>query len=137
NNTNSFEHIVSNPPFFEAGSLPTEKERLDARHTASLSLEELINGCEKLLPLQGRCSFILPPEQAEKLIELGIKKDLNLSRITYVQPLEHKKVERVLLELTKGIKKTIGPQKLIIQHKGRNNWTDAYISLTKDFYLKM
>ena len=40
-----YDHIVSNPPYFEKSLLPEDAARLTARHTGRLTYESLLRGC--------------------------------------------------------------------------------------------
>ena len=60
-----------------------------------------------------------------------------VSHLTEVKPKINKPVERMLMAFTKSENDSIVEEELIIQHDARNDYTDDYIALTKEFYLKM
>ena len=65
-----FDLIISNPPFFKSSTPAKGDERNMARHQESLTIEELLNGVEELLSLEGSFWVILPPDQAKELVQL-------------------------------------------------------------------
>ena len=55
-----YDCIVSNPPYFINSLKCPDKQRNQARHTDTLSLDELISGSKQLLSPGGRLCLILP-----------------------------------------------------------------------------
>lgn len=126
--------IICNPPYFDAGESSKNKARASARHTIALSHTHLALACQRLLNEQGHASFILPHNEGLRFIDNLKDTGMSLSRITYVKTTPTKPVSRLLIECTKQAVKTIESQ-LIIQENG--HYTDAFIDLTRAFYLKM
>ena len=131
----SFDLIVSNPPFFMAGSKSDNSKRHNARHTETLSFEDLLFAVQMLLNEKGLFSLILPPIEAEVFKKKALLFDLHLNRCTLVCPKESKGVERVLMEFSSDQTESIEQSKLVInEESGRNNWTPAYRALTQAFH---
>ncbi len=131
-----FDLIVSNPPFFSGGTLSDSNSRNSVRHTTKLPSGELLSAVRTLLAADGIFSVILPYIEGLRFMELAETYQLCCNRITEVRSLENKPIERLLLEFSKKQR----PQKkdqLIIQRPGRHNYTEEYVSLTKNFYLFM
>jgi len=129
-----FDLIVSNPPFFEL----THKEnssRNTARQQAELSFPELISHSAELLSDNGKLAVIIPIESKNHFIEIATQKGLFPEKITDVKGNEATSFKRSLLLFSKKESK-ISTQELTIEIS-RNIYTPEYISLTKDFYLKM
>lgn len=131
-----YDLIVSNPPFFSGGTLASSNSRSSVRHTIKLPNGELLAAVQKLLLPEGRFSLILPYLEGLRFQELAHTYNLFCSKITEVRPKADKPIERLLLEFTR---KEVEPQldELVIQYDGRNQYTEDYIELTKDFYLFM
>jgi len=55
-----YDHIISNPPFYESDLQSPDKRINDARHGNSLTLEDLIGIVRKNLAGRGRFSVLLP-----------------------------------------------------------------------------
>ncbi len=130
-----YDVVVSNPPFY-TDSFKTENEaRNKARFTSSLSFEELLEGVSKILSERGRFSTIIPFKEEESFIELAKKYNLYLNRVCRIKGTPNTEVKRSLLAFSFA-ETSIQEEELTIETK-RHQYTDAYINLTKDFYLKM
>lgn len=129
-----FDLIVSNPPFFEKASKAASNERTLARHTDSLSYEELIIHSAGLLSENGSLAVIVPDEKSDELIRMAKHNQLHVSRITKVRPKPGRPINRVLLQWTKQ-KQEPDIQELCV-YESDGVFTPGYIELTRDFYLK-
>jgi len=129
-----YDLIVSNPPFFvDSLKSPNEKRSL-ARHNDTLPYNDLIFVAEKLLTANGLFSVILPEEESENFIDFAKKCNLFLTKQTKVFSTPKSKCRRRLVSFSKTKSEQIFGK--IIIEKSSNNFTDEYIALTKDFYLK-
>lgn len=129
-----FDLIVSNPPFFEL----THREissRNTARQQSDLTFEELLTHSKRLLTTDGKIGLIVPFGSEKELICLG--KNLNLFplKIMRVRGNGNSPYKRSLILFSSKIADT-EIRELTIEIS-RNLYTDDYIALTKDFYLKM
>jgi tRNA1Val (adenine37-N6)-methyltransferase len=132
---NTFDLIVSNPPFFTNSYKSEVKNRSIARHNDLLPFSELISGALNLLSGNGRLAVILPHVASAEFIDLAVQKGLNLQRYTEVKPSAVKESNRVLMELTKK-QTTLKKDSLIIYSNDGSDYTEMYKELTRDFYLK-
>ena len=130
-----FDLIVSNPPFFTNSTQANNQYRKLARSTNSLNFKELISKSKILLSENGIFSVIIPFPRKEEFISIALENHLFLSRICSVKGAENSPVKRILMEFNNS-QKTILEENLMIE-KERHNYTDKYIDLCKDFYLKM
>jgi len=130
-----YDIIVSNPPFYTDNYETEDVSRNKARFTSSLSFEELLKGVSEILSEYGKFSTIIPFKEEENFIELAKNHNLYLNRVCRVKGTPTTEIKRSLLELS-FVETTIQEEELIIETK-RHQYTDAYINLTKDFYLKM
>lgn len=131
-----YDLIVSNPPFFSGGTLSENSDRDAVRHTVKLPHGALLLSVQRLLNNTGKFAVILPFIEGLRFEEMAATYNLYCTRKTEVKPKVDKPIERLLLEFEKDKKEQIIDQ-LIIQKEERNDWTDDYIALTGDFYLKM
>ena len=130
----TYDHIISNPPFFINSTLGPDKSRNNARHTLSLSFEEILKSSDILLKKEGKLSIILPPNEAKEFQAVAINFGFYCNRKLEIYPKENKAVERVLLEYSK-IQQVCIKDTLTIQKSDENNdYTEPYKELTKDFY---
>lgn len=131
-----FDAIVSNPPYFVDSLLSPDDKRTTARHTNSLSFNDLSSSVERLLKPDGIFSLILPPAEADRFLSAA-RGRLFLHRKCEVWSTPTSGVKRVMMELQKAIPQN-PPQteKLIIEDNGPMGYSDEYKQLTRDFYLK-
>ena len=130
-----FDLIVSNPPFFTDSTQANNQYRKFARSTNSLNFNELISKSKTLLSENGIFSVIIPFPRKEEFINIALENHLFLSRICNVKGTANSPVKRILMEFNNS-QDTILEDNLVIE-KERHNYTDKYIDLCKDFYLKM
>jgi len=128
-----FDLIVSNPPFFPQNK--SQHSRDIARHTNTLSFEELMDNAAKLLAEKGIFAVIIPKNSEEYFCKIASVKKLYRNRVCYVKGNETSEVKRVMMEFS-FIKTAVLTEHLTIE-TSRHNYTDKYIQLCKDFYLKM
>ena len=112
-----------------------EEKRAIARHSESLPYAILLDSTAKLLSKEGSCAFVIPYKEEDNFLKMALKNKLFPNRITRVKGTEKSPIKRSLLQLS--FRKTaIEVDELIIEIS-RHKYTQAYISLTQDFYLKM
>ncbi|MFK5959649.1 MAG: methyltransferase [Lutibacter sp.] len=131
----SYDLIISNPPFYTSTYKELSKERAMARHTGSLPYIELLKSVSKLVSRNGSCAFIIPFKEEANFIELANENSLLINRITRVRGNKNSLVKRSLLQFS-FTEKIIEETELIIEIE-RHKYTKEYIELVKDFYLKM
>lgn len=131
-----YDIIVSNPPFYSNAFETEDESRNKARFTTSLSFENLLKGVAKILSETGLFSVIIPYQEEENFIRLAKEEDLFLNKVCRVKGNETSAIKRSMLTFSFKNDKNVVEEELIIE-KERHQYTDAYINLTKDFYLKM
>lgn len=127
--------IVSNPPYFSNSLHSPEESRTVARHNKELDLVSFIKKAKSLLSPQGIISIILPYDTFDTIQSICKENNLFLSRKTTVKPTEDKPAKRVLLEYS-DIYQEVKEEEFYIE-KSRHHYSNEFITLTKDFYLKM
>ena len=130
--------IVSNPPYFQNSLKNPDESRKTARHTDTLTYDELIRHSVRLLADNGTLSLILPAESEETIRTLAAQHGLFLARATRVYSKECKPARRVLLSMTKiPIAYHQSPiiSDTLVLEDGHGGRSAAYQELTKDFYL--
>lgn len=131
----TYDLIISNPPFY-TDEFETENEaRNKARFTSSLSFEALISGVSKILSKSGTFAVVIPKKEEDNFTTLALENNLFLNRACRVKGTEISEIKRSLLEFSFE-ESTLIEEELIIEIS-RHNYTKEYIALTKDFYLKM
>ncbi|MCQ2311742.1 MAG: methyltransferase [Paludibacteraceae bacterium] len=139
-----YDLIVSNPPYFVDSLKNPDKGRGLARHTDTLSYEELLKHSARLLKEQGILALVLPAMAEEQIIRLAATQGLYPTRLTRVfsKPDSPTPI-RILIEFCKEppIAQEVSPLRgdlkmssLYIEsaHSPRSA---EYAEMTKDFYL--
>ena len=134
--TDKYDLIVSNPPYFKAGTKSNLADRHAARHTVALTHEALLTAVAKYLAEDGQFAVILPTLEALTLQTIAPQFRLYCNKITQVYPKKDKPVERHLMIFERQQKKAV-MDSLVIQFEKRNDFTPEYIALTKAFYTIM
>ena len=130
-----FDTIVSNPPYFINSLKCPDHQRNTARHTDTLDAGKLIRKVSELLTSDGRFSLILPADQTNELLSLAESQGLYPSRQTWIITRPGISPKRILLEFRKT-PSMFQPDELVIELE-RHVYSEDYIALTKEFYLKL
>ncbi len=126
-----FDLIISNPPFFPSNK--STKRRDIARHTNTLSFEQLLQNSANLLALEGRLAVIIPQNLEAYFYKNAEFYNLYCNRVCYLRGNEFSDVKRVMMDFS--FKKTEIKEEQLIIEKSRHHYTNDYINLCKDFYL--
>ena len=139
---NTYDLIISNPPFYSENYKPEKKARDTARFNDALPFRQLVVCVAQLLTDQGVFALILPKKEERDFIEIARESGLHPKRICRVRGTGNSEEKRSLLEFCFQPKVKQGKEKEIIIESltiesARHNYTEDYIKLVKDFYLKM
>ena len=132
-----YDFIVSNPPFYNSTYKKGEisDKRALARHSESLSYTILVASVSKLLSENGECAFIIPFEEEAEFLRLAAEHTLFPNRITRVRGTKTSVIKRSLLQLSFNTSKVEFSE--LTLEKDRHVYTEDYINLVKEYYLKM
>ena len=131
-----FDVIISNPPYFIDSQLSPDAARSTARHTTTLPFNELVTGVRRLLADGGHFALILPPSEMERFrsIARGV---MFVVRECHVWSTPTSGVRRIMAEFqAEPPTELTVVEKIIIEEKGRHEYSEEYRTLTRDFYLK-
>jgi len=130
----TFDLIVSNPPFFKNALPASDSGRNLARHITDFS-PRLFAEASTLLNSNGIIAGIYPMDIFREF-DFQIRQfGLFPSRLCEVQSTPQKSPHRVLFEYAFAKIKMPIIDKLIIEENGRHKYSDEYLKLTQDFYL--
>jgi len=132
--TERFDLVVSNPPFFKNAFKAASNERTMARHNDSLPFSALMNLAAQMINASGRVALIVPFDAFFELQEAATVNHLFLLRKTTIRPKAGKPINRLMLEW--GKKETSFQQNSLTIFEKDGSFTASYVTLTKDFYLK-
>lgn len=131
---NFYDLVVSNPPYFVNSLAPPDQRRSASRHTHQLPFEELLASALNLLAPAGRLAVILPHAEGLQFLKMGALRGLHPLRKTIFRARADKPPERLLVELSRGGGPT--EESEIVLYAEGNSWSDEYIRLTRDFYIR-
>lgn len=133
--TEMFDSIVCNPPFFNNALICPDNQRTQARHTLSLSYQQLMAAAWRLLRDEGVFSLIIPNDFFQQLESEAHLAGFFLMRVFGVRTIEGKPIKRYLIELRKHPYIELIKKDVMIEDEPnvRSIW---YRELTKDFYIK-
>lgn len=130
-----YDLIICNPPFYSEYYKTKNKARDLARFQDAMPFEHLLESVSKLLEENGSFSVVIPFKEEVTFIELASKVKLHPNKILHVRGNTSSEIKRSLMEFSFS-ESTIEISELIIEIE-RHQYTEDYINLTKDFYLKM
>jgi tRNA1Val (adenine37-N6)-methyltransferase len=133
--TEKFDVIVSNPPYFQSSLKNPDQARATARHTDSLSYEELIRHAARLLAEHGTLALILPSEAEQEIIALAEEHSLYPTHITYVHSKPGKVAKRILIAFARSANSQLPITNTLYIESATSPRSKEYQELTNDFYL--
>jgi len=133
-NAAKYDLIICNPPFFHNHLESQSKARNDARHSQSLSKEELATALSRLLKDNGVCCVMFPETEWGNWLHIARAKELHLSKQLNVSPTPTSGPNRIIGLISKKEIKVPIEDKLIIYNTDKS-YTEAMKLLLKDYYL--
>ncbi|GAA4047090.1 tRNA1(Val) (adenine(37)-N6)-methyltransferase [Flavobacterium chungnamense] len=131
-----YDIIISNPPFYSEDYKTDSSQRDLARFQDALPFEDLIEAADLLLSENGIFAVIIPYKEEERFIDLCAEVELFPVKVTRVKGSHTTPIVRSLLAFKRYELSALTADELVIEIS-RHEYTDDYINLTKDFYLKM
>ena len=130
--TTLYDLIVSNPPFF-VNSLKSRDPLLSlARHSDTLTFDQLISGAKLRLSPTGSLCVIIPMQSGTEFRETARMIGFYLRKQTTVIPRAGKTSKRILLEFSVQKGYPIVDELIILE--GDGSYSDQFKSLTSLFY---
>ena len=131
-----YDIIISNPPFYSEDYKTDNSQRDLARFQDAMPFEELVEAADLLLSENGIFAVIIPFKEEERFIDLCAEVELFPVKVTRVKGSHTTPIVRSLLAFKRYELSVLTADELVIEIN-RHEYTDDYINLTKDFYLKM
>ena len=130
-----YDAIVCNPPYFINSLKNPLQQRTTARHTDSLSHQELIYHSKRLLKPNGSLSIIIPSNNKDILEAEAIFNGLSILKITNIKTKSSKPAKRCLIEFGKDTNAVCKIEEQVLNDDNgvRTMW---YQNLTQAFYIK-
>lgn len=131
-----YDLIVSNPPFYSEDYKSNDEQRDLARFQDALPFEDLVEAADLLLSENGVFAVIIPFSEEERFVALAKEFELYPIKITRVKGTPTAIIKRSLLAFSRNEGAKVIVDELIIEI-ARHDYTEDYVKLTKEFYLKM
>ncbi|NJX14877.1 tRNA1(Val) (adenine(37)-N6)-methyltransferase [Tamlana crocina] len=136
-----YDLIVCNPPFYSEDYKAENQQRSTARFQDAMPFDHLLESVSKLLSESGVFSVVIPKKEEVDFIELASNFNLFPNQILHVKGTPTTDIKRSLIEFSfKQTEEEVNSnpeiEQLIIE-TSRHQYTEDYIKLTQDFYLKM
>ena len=130
-----FDHIISNPPFFQNATKPIDDRLSIAKHNDTLSFEDLCAHAIRLGTEKLKLSVVLPMNCSEQFVSVASKYDLSILRSMIVRGRKDKRPIRHLISLQKAYSGCSTDEELYLFEDDRRTKSKAYEELVKDIYL--
>ena len=129
-----FDAIVCNPPFFMNSLACPDNQRTTARHTVSLTYQDLMQAAYRLLSERGVFSLVIPMDCRSQLEVEAHLAGFFPSQLCMVKTTPRKEPKRCLMAFRKAPGEYLKTEGVIeSMPKTKSDW---YQQLTKDFYIK-
>ncbi len=131
--TEKYDLIISNPPFFQNDLASPAEDKNMAKHSSSLSLDELFQNIHGHLSGKGFAALLLPYHRREEAKKIAAKYQLHLlNEISVKQSSLHSYFRSILLFSNQP--ETFQPGEILIRDS-YNEYPEAFKALLKDYYL--
>jgi tRNA1Val (adenine37-N6)-methyltransferase len=130
----TFDLIVTNPPFFTNSLKNPDIRKSNTRHNEILSTNNILTGVSKLLSAEGKLRLIMPYAEGSLFIAEASSFELYCNNILKVKTQPSGPIRRLLMEFGRD-RLQLTEKFLTIESGGRHVYSDEYVELTKDFYL--
>ena len=129
-----YDLIFSNPPYFEDSLTAPDERKSTARHTSDgLSYRDIFDFSKKYLTDNGRVALVLPADQEAAICRYARMSNMHLLRVLRIRTVPRKSPSRIVIEFSRQRVHEVEDTILTIQNEGQ--YTQEYLSLTKEFYL--
>jgi len=130
-----FDLMVANPPYFIDSLKNADTAKSMARHNISLNHSDILEAAGRLLGDDGMLQLIMPYAEGNVFIAEAREHGFYCNTILKIRPTYNSEIRRCIPGFTRNREKPV-ERFLTIQKGRRHEFTDEYINLTKDYYLK-
>jgi tRNA1Val (adenine37-N6)-methyltransferase len=134
--TDPYDMVICNPPFFNNSLLGDNAERNNARHTISLSYNDLLHVLGNVLTADGCASILLPYTEHEAWGELLKQNRWRIHRRLFIKPKADALPNRVVSLCSRAMPEEVIDEQLVI-YAGQGQYTLKAADLLSPFYLKL
>jgi len=130
----SFDFIISNPPFYENQLEAGERKKDMAKHSSHLGLSDLFKTVNTLMTTKGKFGVLLPFSRREESIKTAATFSLHCTEEVRIKQTSQHDYFRVILQF----ERTANPHKEIYAitiRENDGNYSEKFTELLKDYYL--
>lgn len=133
----TFDLIVSNPPYYDDSLTNPDTRKATARHTGAegLSFREILEFSGRRLREGGKLYMVLPTDQERILMRYAATYGMRLCDILRIRTVERKSPSRIITGFIRTDSRNVTAEDRVLTLMKKGKYTDEYISLVKDFYL--
>ncbi len=131
----SYDLIISNPPFFQQSLASQELSRHIARHNDQLPFRDFASATSKLIRKGGSIWVILPVTESGFLTKEMLKVGLSEKYIMNIIPVKGRKPNRRIIQYSHPENVIFTKSEEMAIRNTDNSYSESYRELTKDFYL--
>ena len=131
-----YDLIICNPPFFNNSLLSHKQAKNMARHTISLSYENLFDAIKNNLAENGTASILLPLPESTIWEDLVAKKGWHVINTLSVKHRDNAAIKRKVTMINNNNTEIRHSQTLVIQ-KSDGSYTDVFAKLLAPYYLNL
>ncbi len=131
-----YDLIISNPPFFNHSLKGPEEARNNARHTTTLTYEDLFKSIDANLNTGGLASVLLPRPESDLWEKLVEKNGWHIHNSLHVKDNDNAIVKRIVFLLGRHSPDKRQTQQLVIKQSD-GSYTEPFKQLLRPYYLKL
>lgn len=135
--SSDFDHVFSNPPYYDLSLAAPDGRRNAARHTESLSYRELVSFSSGFLSRTGILSVILPADTETWLFRHARMSGLYPFRIVRIRTSGKKRPSRMVAEFSRVRPEGNGMMEEMLTIHDGPSFTAEYTALVRDFYINV
>ena len=128
-----YDLIICNPPYFSNSKQSVIISKNTARHQVELTFKDLLNIWDKIGNDDSDLACIIPIIESEKLYKMVKNHGKYLAYYLEVRSNPNSNPKRAVMLFSKNKMETIKSELCI--HNNKGGYSEAYINMTKDFYL--
>lgn len=133
-----YDAVVSNPPFFNGSFQGVNSRRMNARHTNTLDMDDLMRICANSLQDDGHIAVLWPAIEHATWRKRAEAKGYYLRREVCILPTENAPHTRTASMYTRGIRAAgTADDEALVMVKNDGTYTSQFADLLRPFYLKL
>ena len=129
-----YDLVVSNPPFYFGDNIPEKAKKGLARHTNTLSYNDLLLSVKRLMKPDGRFSLVLPAIESKTFLKDAENQGFFLKKELLIVPIEGKEPNRINMQLVVNQVDKTESETFVLRNPD-HSFTKEYKDFLKDYYL--